>query len=42
MDNQVMAMNCATNEYEMIDKGESFNNFEVIVGYSGITNWNRL
>lgn len=30
-------MGCATNEYEMIDKGETFNDFEVIVVYSGIS-----
>lgn len=37
MDNQLMVMDCLTNEYEMIDKGESFNDFEVIVVYSGIS-----
>ena len=37
MNNQLMVMDCATNEYEMIDKGESFNDFEVIVVYSGIS-----
>ena len=37
MNNQLMVMDCATNEYEMIDKGEAFNDFEVIVVYSGIS-----
>ena len=37
MNNQLMVMDCATNEYEVIDKGEAFNDFEVIVVYSGIS-----
>ena len=37
MDNQLMVMDCLTNEYEMINKGESFKDFEVIVVYSGIS-----
>ncbi|WP_158660894.1 hypothetical protein [Aerococcus viridans] len=37
MNNQLMVMDCATNEYEMIDKGEAFNDFEVIVVYSGLS-----
>lgn len=32
-----MVMDCATNEYEMIDKGTKFRDFEVIVVYSGIS-----
>lgn len=37
MDNQLMVMDCATNEYDMIDKGSEFKDFEVIVVYSGIS-----
>ena len=32
-----MVMDCATNEYEMINKGESFKDFEVTIVYSGIS-----
>lgn len=37
MNNQLMLMDCLTNEYEMIDKGADFKDFEVIVVYSGIS-----
>ncbi|GMR70953.1 hypothetical protein NUITMVRA1_16310 [Aerococcus viridans] len=37
MNNQLMLMDCLTNEYEMIDKGANFKGFEVIVVYSGIS-----
>lgn len=30
-------MDCLTNEYQMIDKGADFKDFEVIVVYSGIS-----
>lgn len=32
-----MVMDCATNEYEMIEKGIEFADFEIIVVYSGIS-----
>ena len=37
MNNQLMLMDRLTNEYEMIDKGADFKDFEVIVVYSGIS-----
>lgn len=37
MNYQLMVMDCATNEYEMIDKGANFEDFEVIVIYSFIS-----
>jgi len=37
MDNQLMVMDCLTEEYEMVDKGNQFPEFEVIVVYSGIS-----
>lgn len=37
MNNQLMVMDCLTNEYEMVDKGNAFEDFEVIVVYSGIS-----
>lgn len=37
MNNQLMLMDCLTNEYDMIDKGADFKDFEVIVVYSGIS-----
>lgn len=37
MNNQLMLMDCLTNEYKMIDKGADFKDFEVIVVYSGIS-----
>lgn len=37
MNNQLMVMDCLSNEYEMVDKGKNFDDFEVIVVYSGIS-----
>lgn len=37
MDNQLMVMDCATKEYQMIYKGATFIDFEVVVVYSGIS-----
>lgn len=37
MNNQLILMDCLTNEYEMIDKGATFNDFKVILVYSGIS-----
>lgn len=37
MDNQLMVMDCKTNEYEMIQKGKDMPEFEVVVVYSGIS-----
>lgn len=37
MDNQLMVMDCQTNEYEMVQKGNNMPEFEVIVVYSGIS-----
>lgn len=37
MNNQLMVMDCKTNEYQMIEKGKSMPEFEVIVVYSGIS-----
>jgi galactokinase/galacturonokinase len=37
MDNQLMVMDCQTNDYEMIQKGASMPEFEVVVVYSGIS-----
>lgn len=37
MDNQLMVMDCKTNEYEMVQKGKDMPEFEVVVVYSGIS-----
>jgi len=37
MDNQLMVMDCMTEEHQMVDKGKEFPEFEVIVVYSGIS-----
>lgn len=37
MDNQLMLMDCRTNEHEMIQKGKDMAEFEVVVVYSGIS-----
>ncbi|GAA0359002.1 galactokinase [Alkalibacterium iburiense] len=37
MNNQLMVMDCTTNEYELIPKGENTPEFEVIIVYSGIS-----
>lgn len=37
MDNQLMVMDCKTNEYEMVPKGLNMPGFEVVVVYSGIS-----
>ena len=37
MDNQLMVMDCKNWEYEMVDKGKEFPEFEVVVVYSGIS-----
>ncbi|MGP6146552.1 GHMP family kinase ATP-binding protein [Jeotgalibaca sp. A122] len=37
MDNQLMVMDCLTNEHEMITKGADMPEFEVVVVYSGIS-----
>ncbi|WP_368646195.1 hypothetical protein AB4027_04750 [Alkalibacterium putridalgicola] len=37
MDDQLMVMDCRTNEHEMIQKGKDMPDFEVIVVYSGIS-----
>lgn len=37
MDNQLMVMDCKTNEYEMVPKGLNMPEFEVVVVYSGIS-----
>jgi len=37
MDNQLMVMDCLTEDYEMVNKGDQFPEFEVIVVYSGIS-----
>lgn len=37
MNNQLMVMDCKTNEYEMIQKGKDMTEFEVVVAYSGIS-----
>lgn len=37
LDNHLMIMDCQTNEYELIEKGKDFPDFEVVVVYSGVT-----
>lgn len=37
MNNQLMVIDWAINEYEMIDKCATFNDFKVILAYSGIS-----
>ena len=37
MNNQLMVMDCKTNEYEMVQKGADMPEFEVVVVYSGIS-----
>ena len=37
MDNQLMVMDCQNWEYKMVDKGNDFPEFEVVVVYSGIS-----
>ena len=37
MDNQLMVMDCKTNEYNMVQKGKEMPEFEVVVVYSGIS-----
>lgn len=37
MNNHLMVMDCKTSDYQMIQKGNSFSDFEVIVVYSGIS-----
>ena len=37
MDNQLMVMDCLSNEHEMIQKGAHMPEFEVVVVYSGIS-----
>lgn len=37
MDNQLMVMDCKTNEYNMVQKGKEMPEFEVAVVYSGIS-----
>lgn len=37
MDNQLMVMDCKTNEHEMIQKGNDMPDFEVVIVYSGIS-----
>lgn len=37
MDNQLMVMDCKTNEYEMVPKGLGMPEFEIVVVYSGIS-----
>ncbi|MGP6146523.1 GHMP family kinase ATP-binding protein [Jeotgalibaca sp. A122] len=37
MDNQLMIMDCKTNEFNMVHKGASMPEFEVVVVYSGIS-----
>lgn len=37
LDNHLMIMDCQTNEYELIEKGKGFPDFEVVVVYSGVT-----
>lgn len=37
MDNQLMVMDCKTNEYNMVEKGKEMPEFEVVVVYSGIS-----
>lgn len=37
MDNQLMVMNCKTNEYKMVPKGLDMPEFEIVVVYSGIS-----
>src|SRR5699024_9053544 len=37
MDNQLMVMDCLSNEHEMIQKGADMPEFEVVVVYSGIS-----
>lgn len=36
-DNHLMVMDCNTNDYELVEKGESFPEFEVVVVYSGVS-----
>lgn len=36
-DNHLMIMDCNTNEYELVEKGENFPDFEVVIVYSGVT-----
>ena len=35
--NHLMVMDCKTNEYELIEKGEDMPEFEIVVVYSGVT-----
>ncbi len=36
-DDHLMVMDCETNEYELVPKGEDFPDFEVVIVYSGVT-----
>ena len=36
-DNQLMIMDCNTNEHELVQKGEDFPEFEVVIVYSGVS-----
>lgn len=35
--NHLMIMDCNTNEYELVEKGKDFPDFEVVIVYSGVT-----
>lgn len=37
MDNHLMVMDCKTNDYELVEKGNDMPEFEVVVVYSGIS-----